>query len=174
MKSVGKGDTMSGSGKAVADKVVKAIDWDYLAKVIVSAEGKRELSALRRAYDEASNVLETKLNVKPVEIKWDMYRQQLGSRIVDIFQKSYETLDVPEYEDKYTPAFQKEHEQLVAQATEEQDFSKKEVVRLKSELESLRTEKESLKNQTVDDYLAKHPDIKTKIDKEIEEGNWGY
>lgn len=162
------------SGKAVADKVAKAIDWEYLGRVIVSSEGKRELSALRRAYDEASNVLETKLNQKPADIKWDMYREKLGSRVVDIFKKSYDSLKVPDYEDKLTPAFQKEHSELVAKATEEEDFSKKEVARLKAALEDLKGEKSALKDQTVDDYLKKHPDIKAKIDKEIEEGNWGY
>lgn len=56
------------SGKAVqeAGKAVqkaKAIDWDYLQRVVVSDSGKRELAALRRAYDDVAATINDKFNI---------------------------------------------------------------------------------------------------------------
>lgn len=56
------------SGKAVqeAGKAVqkaKVIDWDYLQRVVVSDSGKRELAALRRAYDDVAATINDKFNI---------------------------------------------------------------------------------------------------------------
>eukprot|EP00897_Mesotaenium_endlicherianum_P008372 jgi/Mesen1/7563/ME000392S06824 len=162
------------SGKAVAEKITKAIDWEALAKVIISDEGKREMSALRRTFDDVSNTLETKMNQKPASINWSHYREKLNPKVVDIFKKSYESLKIPEYVDNYTPSFQKEHADLVAKAAEAEEFSKKELGRLKQELAKVQSQKEALATETVDDYFKKNPEVKAKIDKEIENQNWGY
>lgn len=53
------------SGKSVS-KVGKSIDWDYLQKVVVSDGGKRELAALRRAYDDVAATINEKFNVVSV------------------------------------------------------------------------------------------------------------
>eukprot|EP00850_Spirogloea_muscicola_P023894 SM000402S15222 [mRNA] locus=s402:13850:14277:+ [translate_table: standard] len=58
----------------------------------------------------------------------------------------------------------------MVKATEAEEFSKKETVRLQAELDK----QEAIKDMTVDEYLAKNPNIRAKIDKEIEEHNWGY
>lgn len=50
------------SVKAAAQRTFKAIDWDKLAKIVVSEEGKREMIALKRAYDDVSSQLDTKFN----------------------------------------------------------------------------------------------------------------
>jgi len=56
------------SGKAVqeaakAAQKAKAIDWDYLQKVVVSDSGKRELAGLRRAYDDVAATINEKFNI---------------------------------------------------------------------------------------------------------------
>lgn len=53
------------SGKSVS-KVGKSIDWDYLQKVVVSDGGKRELAALRRAYDDVAATINDKFNIVSV------------------------------------------------------------------------------------------------------------
>lgn len=55
----GRQATMSGKAMQRA----KAIDWDYLQKVVVSDAGKRELSALRRAYDDVAATIDDKFNI---------------------------------------------------------------------------------------------------------------
>lgn len=49
------------SGKAV--QRAKAIDWDYLQRVVVSDSGKRELAGLRRAYDDVAATINEKFNI---------------------------------------------------------------------------------------------------------------
>jgi hypothetical protein len=56
---------MSGAGKKVVDVAFKAsknIDWDGMAKLIVSKEARKEFSTLRRAFDEVNSTLQTKLS----------------------------------------------------------------------------------------------------------------
>lgn len=61
------------SGKNVATKVGRAIDWEHLSKVVLSEEGKRELAKLRLAYDDVSYTLETKLNLVDSETAHDVF-----------------------------------------------------------------------------------------------------
>ena len=51
------------SVKAAATQVAKKIDWETVAKVIVTDEGKRELTSLRRTYDEVNQTLDSKMNL---------------------------------------------------------------------------------------------------------------
>lgn len=56
---------MSGAGKKIADVAFKAsrtIDWDGMAKVLVTDEARREFSNLRRAFDEVNTQLQTKFS----------------------------------------------------------------------------------------------------------------
>lgn len=56
---------MSGAGKKVADvafKAGKTIDWDGMAKLLVSDEARREFATLRRAFDEVNHQLTTKFS----------------------------------------------------------------------------------------------------------------
>jgi hypothetical protein len=56
---------MSGAGKKVTEVALKAsknIDWDGMAKLIVSDEARKEFSTLRRAFDEVNSTLQTKFS----------------------------------------------------------------------------------------------------------------
>eukprot|EP00244_Chara_vulgaris_P011928 TRINITY_DN607_c0_g1_i1.p1 TRINITY_DN607_c0_g1~~TRINITY_DN607_c0_g1_i1.p1 ORF type:complete len:166 (-),score=34.96 TRINITY_DN607_c0_g1_i1:824-1321(-) len=163
---------MSGRGKAVAQKVARAIDWDFISKVVLSEEGKRELYVLRRTYDDMMKTLETKFAQKPVPIDWNYYAARLNPNIVNLFKKSYEGLQIPEYTDTYTPEYQKKHEELVKAAEAEEKKSKSLVAMLTAELAKIREQKESLRTMTVDEYFAKNPDVKKKIDDEIATNDW--
>jgi F-type H+-transporting ATPase subunit d len=51
------------SGKKVADVAVKAgraIDWDGMAKVLVSDEARKEFATLRRTFEDVNHQLQTK------------------------------------------------------------------------------------------------------------------
>lgn len=56
---------MSGSGKKVVDvafKAGKTIDWEGMAKMLVSDDARREFYNLRRAFDEVNTQLQTKFS----------------------------------------------------------------------------------------------------------------
>ncbi|RVW68407.1 ATP synthase subunit d, mitochondrial [Vitis vinifera] len=73
---------MSGTGKKIVDVAFKAsrtIDWDGMAKLIVTEEARKEFATLRRAFDE-----------EPEPIDWEYYRRGIGSRLVDMYKEAYE------------------------------------------------------------------------------------
>lgn len=56
---------MSGAGKKVVDFAFKAgknIDWEGMAKLMVSDEARKEFATLRRAFDEVNTQLQTKFS----------------------------------------------------------------------------------------------------------------
>jgi len=56
---------MSGPSKKVVDVAFKAsrtIDWDGMAKLLVSDEARKEFATLRRAFNEVNSQLETKFS----------------------------------------------------------------------------------------------------------------
>ncbi|XP_024363694.1 ATP synthase subunit d, mitochondrial [Physcomitrium patens] len=156
-------------------KVGRAIDWDYLNKVVVSADGKRHLQALRRAYDDVAITIVDKFSMKPPCINWDLYKEKLGPRIVDVFEKSINSLDkeVPNYECDYTSDYQVTHRKLLIKACEMEAQSKKKIITIDEELARIRDEKEGLATVTVDEYLLNYPALQKKIDDEIRNHSWG-
>ncbi|KAL2530001.1 ATP synthase subunit d [Forsythia ovata] len=91
-------ENMSGAGKKIADvafKAGKTIDWEGMAKLLVSDEARKEFATLRRAFDEVNTQLQTKFSQEPEPIDWEYYRKGIGSRLVDIYKQAY---DVSEYE----------------------------------------------------------------------------
>jgi F-type H+-transporting ATPase subunit d len=162
------------SGKAV--QKAKAIDWDYLQKVVVSDSGKRELAALHRAYDDVTATINEKFNIKPTNINWGFYKEKLGPSIVNIFQESVNSLEkeVPEYQDDVTADYQAKLEALTAKATEQEEESKKKIITLEKEIARVQEQKAALGTMTVDEYFAKNPQSKEKIDDEIRNQFWGY
>lgn len=58
-------ERMSGTVKKVTDiafKASKSIDWDGMAKMLVSDEARKEFYSLRRAFDEVNTTLQTKFS----------------------------------------------------------------------------------------------------------------
>ncbi|RVW25462.1 ATP synthase subunit d, mitochondrial [Vitis vinifera] len=84
---------MSGTGKKIVDVAFKAsrtIDWDGMAKLIVTEEARKEFATLRRAFDEVNSTLQTKFSQEPEPIDWEYYRRGIGSRLVDMYKEAYE------------------------------------------------------------------------------------
>lgn len=60
---------MSGTVKKIADVTFKAgrtIDWDGMAKLLVTDEARKEFSNLRRAFDDVNSQLQTKFSQVPL------------------------------------------------------------------------------------------------------------
>lgn len=95
---------------------------------------------------------------------------------MNIFQDSVRSLEkeVPEYKDEYTADYQAKHQALMAKAAEQEEDSKKKIVALEKEIAKVQENKAALRTMTVDDYFAKNPGAKEKIDDEIRNNLWGY
>ena len=59
-----------------ASKVGRGIDWDYLNKVVTTADGKRDLQSLRRAYDDVAATIQTKFSVVSISRKMSLHFSQ--------------------------------------------------------------------------------------------------
>ncbi|KAK2983932.1 hypothetical protein RJ640_012409 [Escallonia rubra] len=168
---------MSGAGKKVADvafKASKSIDWNGMAKMIVSEEASREFATLRRAFDEVNTTLQTKFSQEPEPIDWEYYRKGIGSRLVDMYKEAYESVEVPKYVDKVTPEYKPKFDSLLVELKEAEQKSLKESERLEKEIAEVRELKEKFSTMTADEYFAKHPELKQKFDDEIRNDYWGY
>ncbi|GFZ20528.1 hypothetical protein Acr_28g0012330 [Actinidia rufa] len=78
---------MSATGKKVVDvafKAGKSIDWEGMAKLMVSDEARKEFATLRRTFDEVNTALQTKFS--------QVISQILASRVSSPFRYSFQHL----------------------------------------------------------------------------------
>ncbi|KAL7085055.1 hypothetical protein ACP275_14G259100 [Erythranthe tilingii] len=170
---------MSGVGKKVVDVAFKAgrtIDWDGMAKLMVSDEARKEFSTLRRAFDEVNTQLQTKFSQEPEPIDWEYYRKGIGSRLVDMYKQAYDEVKIPQYVDNVTPQYKPKFDALLqlVELKEAEQMSLKESERLEKEIADVQELKKKLSTMTADEYFAKHPELKKKFDDEIRNDYWGY
>ncbi|XP_047944076.1 ATP synthase subunit d, mitochondrial [Salvia hispanica] len=168
---------MSGPGKKVADvafKAGKAIDWEGMAKLLVSEEARREFFTLRRAFDEVNTQLQTKFSQEPEPVDWEYYRKGIGSRLVDMYKQAYDEVQIPKYVDNVTPQYKPKFDALLVELKEAEQLSLKESERLEKEVAEVQDLKKRLSTMTADEYFEKHPELKKKFDDEIRNDYWGY
>ncbi|GAA0156672.1 ATP synthase [Lithospermum erythrorhizon] len=168
---------MSGAGKKIADVAFKAgrtIDWDGMAKLMVSDEAKKDFSSLRRAFDEVNSQLQTKFSQEPEPIDWEYYRKGIGSRLVDMYKEAYESVEIPKYVDNVTPQYKPKFDALLVELKEAEEKSVKESARLEKEIADVQELKTKLSTMTAEEYFEKHPELKQKFDDEIRNDYWGY
>ncbi|KAI3995209.1 hypothetical protein MKX01_032011 [Papaver californicum] len=156
---------MSGPGKKVADLAAKAaaskgIDWDRMAKLLVSEEARKEFSSFRRAFDE----------VNPS----DQIQPGIGPRVVDMYKEAYDSIQVPKYVDNVTPQFKPKFESLLIKLKEAEQKSLQETERLEKEIAEVQELKKKISTMTTNEYFEKHPELKKKFDDEIRNDYWGY
>ncbi|KMZ56210.1 Mitochondrial F0 ATP synthase D chain [Zostera marina] len=168
---------MSGPTKKVADmtaKAVKKIDWDGMAKMIVSEEARKEFFNLRRTFEEVNHTLQTKFSMEPVPIDWERYRKGIGSKFVDMYKEAYDNIEIPKYVDTVTPQYKPKFDALLVELKEAEQMSLKESERLEKEIEEVREMKKKISTMTADEYFEKHPELRKKFDDEMRNDYWGY
>ncbi|MQM21053.1 hypothetical protein Taro_054084, partial [Colocasia esculenta] len=173
------GVTMSGSGvKKVVDLAAKAsksgIDWDGMAKMLVSEEARKEFANLRRAFDDVNQTLQTKYSLEPEPINWEYYRKGIGSRLVDMYKEAYESIEIPKFVDTVTPEYKPKFDALLVELKEAEQKSLKESERLEKEIAEVQEMKKKISTMTADEYFEKHPELRKKFDDEIRNDYWGY
>nr|XP_016461413.1 PREDICTED: ATP synthase subunit d, mitochondrial-like [Nicotiana tabacum] len=168
---------MSGVGKKIADVTFKAgrtIDWEGMAKLLVTDEARKEFSNLRRAFDDVNSQLQTKFSQEPEPINWEYYRKGIGSRLVDMYKEAYESIEIPKFEDTVTPQYKPKFDALLVELKEAEQKSLKESERLEKEIADVQELKKKLSTMTAEEYFEKHPELKKKFDDEIRNDYWGY
>ncbi|PIM98084.1 Mitochondrial F1F0-ATP synthase, subunit d/ATP7 [Handroanthus impetiginosus] len=168
---------MSGAGKKIADVAFKAgrtIDWEGMAKLLVSDEARKEFATLRRAFDEVNTQLQTKFSQEPEPIDWEYYRKGIGSRLVDMYKQAYDEVKIPQYVDNVTPQYKPKFDALLVELKEAEEKSLKDSERLEKEIAEVQELKRKLSTMTADEYFEKHPELKKKFDDEIRNDYWGY
>ncbi|CAL9102023.1 unnamed protein product [Musa textilis] len=169
---------MSGNGvkkvAEVAAKATKSIDWDGMAKLIVSDEARKEFANLRRSFDEVNSQLQTKFSQEPEPIDWEYYRKGIGSRLVDMYKQAYESIEIPKFVDTMTPEYKRKFDALLVELKQAEKQSLEESARLEKEIAEVREMKKKISTMTADEYFEKHPELKQKFDDEIRNDYWGY
>ncbi|KAK8546182.1 hypothetical protein V6N13_067409 [Hibiscus sabdariffa] len=168
---------MSGAGKKVADVAFKAskdIDWEGMAKLLVSDAARKEFANLRRTFDDVNSTLQTKFSQEPEPIDWEYYRKGIGSRLVDMYKEAYESIEIPKFVDTVTPQYKPKFDALLVELKEAEEKSLKESERLEKEIAEVQELKQKISTMTADEYFEKHPELKKKFDDEIRNDNWGY
>ncbi|KAJ0970075.1 hypothetical protein J5N97_022952 [Dioscorea zingiberensis] len=167
---------MSGVKKVVdvAAKAGKAIDWDGMAKMLVSEEARKEFANLRRAFDEVNHTLQTKFSQEPEPINWEYYRKGIGSKLVDMYKEAYESIEIPKYVDTVTPEYKPKFDALLVELKEAEQTSLKESERIEKEIAEVQEMKKKISTMTAEEYFQKHPELKKKFDDEIRNDYWGY
>ncbi|TYI21278.1 hypothetical protein ES332_A03G158800v1, partial [Gossypium tomentosum] len=97
----------------VAFKASKNIDWEGMAKLLVSDEARKEFATLRRTFDEVNSTLQTKFSQEPEPIDWEYYRKGIGSRLIDMYKEAYESVEIPKFVDTVTPQYKPKFDALV-------------------------------------------------------------
>jgi len=80
-------------------------------------------------------------------------------------------MEWPTWDHKVTSEQIEEREKLLSQAKEASKTSKAKVVELEAALADLRANRTD-KLTTVDEILARYPEIKKQIDEEAKQGDW--
>ncbi|KAB1994224.1 hypothetical protein ES319_D13G085000v1 [Gossypium barbadense] len=166
---------MSRPGKKVVDVAFKAsknIDWEGMAKLLVSDEARKEFATIRRTFDEVNSTLQTKFSQEPEPIDWEYYRKGIGSRLVDMYKEAYESVEIPKFVDTVTPQYKPKFDALLVELKEAEEKSLKESEQLEKEIAEVQELK--ISTMTADEYFEKHPELKKKFDDEIRNDYWGY
>ncbi|KAL1089490.1 hypothetical protein V6Z11_D07G024100 [Gossypium hirsutum] len=177
---------MSRPGKKVVDVAFKAsknIDWEGMAKLLVSDEARKEFAALRRTFDEVNSTLQTKFSQPACETVMNWLSSggvtellpeanvQPNERFMVMREVSVE---IPKFVDTVTPQYKPKFDELLVELKEAEEKSLKESERLEKEIAEVQELKQKISTMTADEYFEKHPELKKKFDDEIRNDYWGY
>ncbi|KAI8107917.1 hypothetical protein M9435_002944 [Picochlorum sp. BPE23] len=156
-----------------AEKAVAtgSVDWDAISNIVQSDNGKRELASLKNTMMELERAVGS-VSQTMAEPDWATYKSQLDASIVDKFEKAYKSMKIPEYEDKEIKNVAERFKAIVDQAEKISAESKKRVEAIMIELEQIDTQKKQLKTATIDEELAKDPELAKEIDETNEKNSF--
>jgi hypothetical protein len=147
------------------------LDWDALDTSIASEGGKRELAQLRTTYLDVQQKLD-EMTKEPEPINWAQWKKEVDPQLVDAFQKAYDSMPLPEYQDSGLEAVQKTFDDLLVQAGELSAHSEKRMGEIQQEIKAIDAELDRVAKLTIDDVLEAEPELGRRIHAEISEGKF--
>eukprot|EP00899_Mesostigma_viride_P012178 jgi/Mesvir1/20961/Mv08030-RA.1 len=171
--------TFAGTRHMSTAAAAPSINWDAISAVLQSDESKQKLTQFRSLFMKEQRDAEIIMASNPPAINWDAYRQELGSALVDNFKAAYEAevKDSPTLAD--SPNYKKLHATTMAKFAELAEKAKqvvvdneKRIAELQARVTQLNQEMKNLQTITIDEILAKDPELKKRIDDEILADNW--
>jgi F-type H+-transporting ATPase subunit d len=155
--------------RALADKAAaaQAVDWDALAGMVHSDEGKRELAAMRTLMLDTRARLEAAAADAPPPA-WDEWKKSVEPRIVDGFRAAFDSLKLPAYSGDAAAAAAERFAALEREAGALEAASAARAAEISAELEKIRGDKARLATATVDGELAADPKLAAEVDAEVE------
>lgn len=151
----------------------ESFDWDKLYQGLSSDEAKREVGALKKTYlDMIAKVKAVEQKQQPIDFA--AFRKSVDPKIVDGFEAALKALDseIPAYDGSDLKDADAAFKGLLAKAQANAEAAKKALAEIKVKEKAIEEAKERLKTATVDEELAKNPELAMKFDKEIEDGKW--
>lgn len=155
--------------RSFAEKAVVAdFDWDAVAELVHSDEGKREITTLRSTYTDIKTRLET-LAKDPEAINWGRWRKDIDPALVDGFKNAFDSMKLPEYEGTEVADAAAQFSSLIKEAEALVAHSEQRSKEIETELQNISRDKERISTTTVDEELANDPALAEEVDKETQD-----
>lgn len=147
------------------------LDWDAIGDAMGSDSSKRELQQLRSTYIDYGMKMDD-LMQEPEPIDWADWKKKLDPQLVSDFEKAYNTIPEPKYEDQSLVEANEAFQDVLKQAEELAQHSAKRTVELEQEIKDIDAEMEKLSHLTIDDCLEADPKLREKLQAEIAQGKF--
>jgi hypothetical protein len=149
----------------------RAMDWVALSQKVSSDQAKSEINRLRDLHADFQSMA-AKVSSEAAPIDWAAYRATIKTPgLVDTMEKEYNALNLPKFtnavEAEATDVFAK----LVADAEESMNSSKARLEELEAMIEQAQAEM-TTKDTTIDEVLARYPEIGAEIQDDIDNDRW--
>jgi hypothetical protein len=147
-------------------------DWDQLEDAAASDNGKRELQLLRSTFLDVQQKI-TDMTKEPEAIKWKQWKEDgVDPQLVDAFQKAYDSMPLPKYEDTGLGELNQSFDDLLKQAGELAAHSETRMKEIQQEIAGIDKELDKVKTLTIDEVLESDPELGKRLHAEISEGKF--
>lgn len=149
-----------------------ALDWDTLANLVTSDEGKRELASLRSALAEGAEKLAAKASGGKAP-DFAAAAANVDPAVLSVLKNAYSGLKLPTLDPAASvKAVEEKFAPIIAAAKELDAASTSRLAALQKEAAALDADISKLRTSTIDEELAADPKTAKEIDAEISAGSF--
>jgi hypothetical protein len=150
-----------------------ALDWDALAQLVTSDEGRRELASLRSALAEGAEKLAAKAAAGGKAPDFAAAAASVDPAVLSVLKSAYSGLKLPALDPAASvKAVEVKFGPIIAAARELDAASASRLAALQKEAAALAADISKLRSSTIDEELAADPKTAKEIDAEISAGSF--
>lgn len=150
-----------------APKTLDAIKMESL-----SDQSKRELAQFQKAVADMRDAMARMAYKGPEPDFAAMKKETKIPEIVDEFEKAYKSVKAPDLPMTEADTLTKEFVAIEAKAKQHTEFAKKRMAEIEVELKEIEEQRAKIGTMTMDEYFAKNPEQKKRIDEKIKNDQW--